>query len=225
MGGAYAVGTGVPATDDEHVLVPAANQVLTRNLAAIEDTVLLGEQLQSEINALQFPARDVQVAGLRGAGANHHRVEILQQSRSFGALRESGSIDASVETEFYALLLQQGEATVDYGLVELEIGDTVAQQTSSPLVFVKDGDAVTLEIQAVGSHETGRAAAYHSHLAAVAYRTGHAYVVLAESHLGDGGLVLAVGSRLVGSEIQHAGFLAEGRADASGELREVIGGV
>ena len=41
--------------------------------------------------------------------------------------------------------------------------------------------------------------------------------------LGYGALVLSVGHSLAGGEVEHARLLAEGRADASCELRERVG--
>jgi hypothetical protein len=50
-------------------------------------------------------------------------------------------------------------------------------------------------------------------------------IALAEGSLGNGTLILAVGSRLMFDEVQHTGLFAEGRTDASREFGEGIRGV
>ena len=77
----------------------------------------------------------------------------------------------------------------------------------------------------VGGNKSGRSCTDDSHLLAVALGSLDAHEVLLECHLGDGSLVLAVGGGFVLHEIQYARLLAESRADAPGELGEVVGGV
>ena len=50
-------------------------------------------------------------------------------------------------------------------------------------------------------------------------------IAFAEGGLGNGTLILAVGSRLMFDEVQHTGLFAEGRTDTTSEFREGIRGV
>ena len=125
--------------------------------------------------------------------------------------------------KFDALLFQQADAAVDDGLVEFEIGDAVAQQSTCGFVFLEDGNGVAHVVEVVGGGETGGTGSDDGHLLSVTLDvgTGHDKTFL-KGHLGDGGLVLAVSGRLVVEAVEHAGLLAQRRADAASELGEGI---
>ena len=124
-----------------------------------------------------------------------------------------------------ALLAQQAQAAVDDLLVELEVGDAVAQQAAGVLASFVNGYLVAHAVEAVGGHQTGGTGAYDRHFLAVALGNDRPYVVFLPGMLGDGGLVLAVGGGLVLDEVEHTRLLAEGWAYAARKLGEVVGGV
>ena len=56
MSGADAVAARVASTNDEHILALGRDANGFAELHACKDTILLGEQFESEVNALQLPA-------------------------------------------------------------------------------------------------------------------------------------------------------------------------
>ena len=75
MGGADAVGAGVAAADDEDVLAAGGDAVGGGDVDAGEDAVLLGEELEGEVDAAEVAAGDAEVAGGGGAGGEDDGVE------------------------------------------------------------------------------------------------------------------------------------------------------
>ena len=136
-----------------------------------------------------------------------------------------GERDVLSILEFDAFLLEQGDAAIDDGLVELEVGNAVAQQSASSLVFLEDCHAVTHQVQIVGSSKSSRASTNHRHLLTVTFDIGmRCDITLLEGHFNNGALILAVRGRLVVKAVQHAGLLTECWTDAPCELRERVGG-
>ena len=130
--------------------------------------------------------------------------------------------DAKLELD--ALHLQVFHLPVDDSLVELEVRNAEAQQSACVLASVVDGDLVALLVELSGYAQSRRASAHHGHLLAVARGDVRMHEVLVVGVLYYGRLVFAGGRRLVLHEVEHARLLAEARADAPGELREVVGG-
>ena len=216
VGRAYAVAPGVAAADDEDILPLSGDPFGGGYVSAGKYPVLLGQHVEGEVDAFQLASGDGEVARLGRTGGDDVGIE---------AGRQMPQVDIGIELELNVLGAQDGHAAVDEGFVQLEIGDTVAQEAAGILVTVEHGDSIAHLVQAVGGHQPGGAAANDAYTQAVAPGLSGADVVLLEGVLGDGGLVLAVGGGFVLHEVQHAGFLAEGGADAPGELGEVVGGV
>ena len=214
-----AVGARIAAADDQYILSFGGNALVLREFHASEDTVLLREQFEGEMHAFQFAARGLEIAGGGSAGGDDDSVVIAGYAGHSGFSGYSGII-----LKLDALLLQQGDAAIDDGLVELEIGDAVAQEATGSFVLLEDGDLIAHQVQVVGGSESGRTGTNNSHLLPIANDVcARLDIALAESSLNDGAFILAVGSRLVVETVQHAGFLAERRTDAARELREGIG--
>ena len=210
------VATRVTTTDYQHILTLGVNQFVLLYFDTGEHPVLLSEHFECEINTLEFASGNLQVAGSRSTGGDYVCVITLRQFRH---------VDLLTETELDALLFEHIHTTVDDSLVEFEVGDAISEQSTCSLVLVIHRHSISLEVELIGSNESGWTCTNHSHLLAVALRCGNTYEILLESHLGDGSLVLTVGGGLMLHKIQHASLLAESRTDTSGELREVVGGV
>ena len=76
---ADAVGAGVAAADDDHVLA-LGGDVLAVGMAAVEQALGVGvQELHGEVNALEIAALDGQIARLGGAAAQHDGVELAAQ--------------------------------------------------------------------------------------------------------------------------------------------------
>ena len=76
MGGADAVGAGVAAADHEHVLAAGGDALGLWELDASEDTVLLRQEFECEVDAAKLASRDAEVAGNRRAGGEDDGVEL-----------------------------------------------------------------------------------------------------------------------------------------------------
>ena len=73
MGGTDAVGAGIAAADDQHILAPGGDALGIWELDAGEDTVLLRQEFEGEVDAFQITSRNIEIAGLRGTGGHPSR--------------------------------------------------------------------------------------------------------------------------------------------------------
>ena len=77
--GPNTVGTGVASADHDHVLVPRSD-VLAIDQLRIEQTLgVAGQEVHREMDALQIPAGDGQIARPRRAGGQQQGIELILQ--------------------------------------------------------------------------------------------------------------------------------------------------
>ena len=156
------------------------------------------------MNALQLPSWGLEVAGSRRTGRDDNGIELWSK-----LLCHSSRIHGLTIAELDALLLHEGDASVDDGLVQLEVGDAIAQQTSCGLVLLEDGDQVTHQVQVVGGGQSCRTGTNDSHLLSVALDVSlRLNKSLTEGTLYDSSLILAVRSWFVVESVQHTSLLA-----------------
>ena len=210
------VGTRITTTDYQHLLALAVNQFVLRELHTGKDTVLLRKQFEGEINTLQLSSRNFQVAGCRCTGRYHVGIEAFWQL---------GNINLLIVFEFDALFFEKTKTAVDDALVEFEVRNTVTQQTTGILTCLEDRYLISHVVQLVGSNQSRRTGTDDSHRLAITLRNLNMNIVLRESVLHDGALILTVGGWFMIHEIQDTSLLTECRTDASCELREVVGGI
>src|SRR5690606_23717283 len=123
----------------------------------------------------------------------------------------------------HALALHLFDAAVDKVLLQLEIGDPVAQQAARPAFTLIDMDFMTRAAQLLCGSHAGRTGPDD--------RDALAGLLLRRIGSDIAGLISLVGQgllhRLDGDgnilKVQRAGFLAGRRADPSGEFREIVG--
>lgn len=216
VGRAYAVAAGVAAANHEHILAPGAHRLVFVELHSGQHSVLLGQHVEREIYAAQFAPRHLEVAGGRRAGGYHVGVE---------AVGQLVDVYLNPAPELNALAAHHLQPPVYYGLVELEVGNAVAQQPAGGLVAVEHGDRVARQVEPVGRHQPCRACPHHAHPPSVALGVLCSHIVFVESHLRDGRLVLAVGGRFVLHEVEHTRLFAQRGAHAARKLGEVVGRV
>ncbi|CDA67129.1 putative uncharacterized protein [Segatella copri CAG:164] len=216
MSSSDTVGTRITTTDYQYILALAVNQFVLRELHTGEDTVLLRKQLEGEINTLQFSSRNFQVAGCRCTGRYHVGIE---------AFRQLGNVNMLVVSEFNTLLFEKTETAVDDALVELEVWNTITQQTTGILTSLENCYLISHVVQLVGSYQSCRTGTDDSHRLAITLRNLNMYIILREGVLHDSTLILTVGGWLMIHEIQYTRLLTECRTDASCELRKVVGGI
>ena len=108
-------------------------------------------------------------------------------------------------------------------LFHLEVRNAVTQQTADPVVLLEQGNAVSRARELLGAGHARRAGAYHRDRLACA-PGGHLRrdPPFAPAAIDDFAFDRLDRHRLV-DDVQRAGGLARGRADAAGELREVVG--
>ena len=110
-------------------------------------------------------------------------------------------------------------------LFHLEVGNAVAQQASDLLVLLKQGHIVAGAGQLLGAGHASRTGTDDGHLLAGLVRGRlRFHPALLDRPVGDGAFDRLDRYRLV-DEVQRAGGLARGRADAAGYLGEVVGAV
>ena len=124
-GGADAVGAGVAAADD-HDVPPLRGDVLAVPEAGVEQALRVGgEELHGQVDAVEAPPLDRQVARLRGPGAEHHRLVVLHQPVGRDVLADLGLRD-----EADPLVGELLHPPLDHLLVELHVGDAVHEQAA-----------------------------------------------------------------------------------------------
>jgi hypothetical protein len=217
-GGADAVCARVAAADDHHILT-SSGDVVVSHLAVQHRLGVLGQELHGEVDALQIAAFDGQVAGTGGAGAEDHRVEVLHQGFGGYVFAHFGVAD-----EGDALGFQHVQPPLDdFLLVQLHVGDAVHQQPTGAVGPFIHRHPVASGVELGGSGEPGGTGADDGHfLAGALAGRGGADPAGFPALFGDGILNVFDGHGGTG-DAQHAGSLAGGGANPSGEFGEVVG--
>ncbi|MFM1944679.1 MAG: hypothetical protein RI897_3661 [Verrucomicrobiota bacterium] len=217
-GGSDAVGSGISAADDEDIEVFGVDW--WGAVFAVQDPLGIGgEELHGEVDALELTAGDRQVAGHGGTGAEDGGVELRLEV--FG-----GQVfaDLGIGDELDTFLLEEVDSAFDDLLfVEFHVRDAVHEQSSDPVGSFVDCDLVACLVELGSGGEAGGAGADDGDLFARAFgwrvRSDPAFV---PATVHDGALDLFDGD-WGAVESDRAGAFARGRADAAGELREVVG--
>ena len=219
VGGAEAVGRGVAAADDDHVLAGGVDVRRRRCRRPARDCPAAGTSIAWCTPRRSRPG----VVSSRGASAPTASTTASNSARS--RARVVGA-DVGVDHELGALGAHLREPAVDDVLGHLEVRDAVAQQAAEPVVALVDGDRVAGAGQLLGRGEPGRARTRSTATRLPVRSSGRLrqHDALVERALDDRDLDLLDRHR-VGVEREHAGGLARRRADPAGELGEVVGGV
>ncbi len=219
-GGSVAVGAGVATTDDDHVLACGGDATV-----AAEGFAVGGHQIvHSRIDTSQIRAWNRQGTWGPSAGGHHDRVKAAGQLGQREVVRPvTADGDVGPEADAFAAKLHQ--TTVQNRLFHLELGDPVAQQTTDRVVAFVDQHGVTGPAELLRHSQTGRTRAHDGHrLAREPLRLVRRHQAVVERAIDDRDLdLLDRDGRL--TDAQHAGRLTRSRAQAPGELREVVGGV
>ena len=176
-----------------------------------------------------------EVTRASGAAGQHHGVELASQRGrgNNGRVRRSGTRDLwraqqgrppddDPRAELSALFRHLGEPAVEHRLLELELGDAVAQQPTDALGTLEDDDLVPGPGELLGGGKPGRTRADDRHLLA-----GPGAHPVGREHPGAGrplgGLELdLLDQHWLGHDPEHAGAFAWRRAEPAGELGEVV---
>ena len=147
MRSAYAVRPGVATAYHQHVFVLGSNALSLAEFGSGKHTILLREQFEGKMHALEVASRYVEVAGCWCAGGYDVGVE---------AGRQLCHVYFLAEAKYYAFVFHQTQSAVDNEFIEFEIWYAVAQQSTGGFVLLKHGYAVAHLVQAIGSHQSGR---------------------------------------------------------------------
>ncbi len=215
--GAHAVGSRVATADHHHVLPGSVDRHVCVRPGIEEPARVATQEVHGQVDSAQLAAGDGDVARDRGAGCEHHGVELGQEllGRQVRADRDPGD-------EPHALVGHELDAPRHDPLVELHVGDAVDEQAADPVRALEDRDEMASLVELRRGREPGRTA---SHDRDGPSRTG-------ERRVRDDPAVLPgpVGDLLldrldrdrVAVDRDGAGPFAGRRADATGELGEVV---
>ena len=177
-----------------------------------------GEEVHGEHDPLGLPSGHWQVPGLAGPAGQNHPVVLLQQ-----LLGGDGAAHVHVTPEFHPRLLHEGNAAVNDLLVQLHIGNAVAQQSAGAIVALEHRDKVASLVKQQRRRQPGRAAAHHGHPLARAHLGGlPAHQAMGKSVLNDLALIVLGGDRLTVFPA-GAGRLTQSRTHPGGELGQTVG--
>ena len=176
----------------------------------------MGEVFKREVDAVLVASGNVQVARRRGADREDKGV-VRASEVGGGDVRT----DLDARHKHDALGFEKGAAALDEGLVELEAGDAVAEESADIGVFLINRYLPTLATERDGGGKPRRTRADDGDgLPVLVRRRTRLDPAVRESGLDDVLFRLADHHGFL-VELVDAARLAEGGADAGGELREV----
>jgi hypothetical protein len=217
---ADAVRAGVAAAEHRDP-PPAGRQLGARGDGVAGDPpVLLDEEVHRRVHPRQLAPGHGQRARRRGAAGEEHGVVRPAQRREAHVAPGLGA-----RPELDPLRGHLREALVEHRLVELEVGHAVAQQPADAVVLLEHGDRVAHAPQLLRGGEAGGARTDDRHVQpALARRRLRPHPPLGEPAVGHRLLDAPDGDGLL-DQAEHARRLARRRAQAAGELGEVVRGV
>jgi hypothetical protein len=217
MAGADAIGPGVAAADDDDALSFRRDRAAGGDDVARDAAVLLHEILHGEVHAAELAAAHAQLArDLRAAG-EEHGVELVAQLLD---VQVAPHLDPRLEHDALGPHLMQ--AQLDHLLLELEVGDAVAEQPPDAVVLLENRDGVAHAPELLRRGETCRSGADDGDAKARVGSAGQRHdPALLERLVGDRLLDVADGDGLL-DESEHARRLTRRRAQAAGQLGEVV---
>ena len=178
------------------------------------------QELHRLVHAVQFAARDRQIARCRRTAGEHHGVEL-------GPQLLGGDVDADVDAalELGALGGHLVETAVDVALLHLEFGDAVAQQAADAVIPFEDRHRMPGARELLGRGQAGRTGPDDGDLLAGAlFRWQRNHPALVEGLVDDLDLDLLDRHGIL-VDAEHARPFTRRRAQPPGELREVVGRV
>jgi hypothetical protein len=117
------------------------------------------------MHAVEIAAGHAQVARRLGATGDDERVKVGQQLRCRHRVGTAAA-NLLVDTKLDALGLHLLDAAIDMRLLELEVGNAVAQQATDTIVLFKDDHRMPDARQLLRSRQAGRAGADDGHFPA-----------------------------------------------------------
>ncbi|MDB6037482.1 MAG: hypothetical protein JWM99_1323, partial [Verrucomicrobiales bacterium] len=187
-------------------------------LMSVENALGIGlQEFHCEMDALEVAAFDGKISPFGCSGAKDNRIEIFEE-----LLRGIILSNLGVDLEGYAFFRHDIDSSQHELLVEFHVGNAVGQQTTDSVRALENRNDMAGAIELGGGAEPGRAGADHGDFFAGAnfgdFRDDPAFL---KAPVDDGALDIFNGDRR-GIDAQNAGAFAGGRANAAGEIGEVI---
>ena len=172
------------------------------------------QKVESKENTFGFAARDFQVTGVRCTDGEEHLVIILVDVFSRNVLTDFGIVD-----KLNASRLEQGDTTVDNGLVQFPVRNAVTQQATRLFAFFVNGNGIALTAERLGSKQACRTRADDRGSLPVRFSRRQHHATFLEGGLDDELLDLANHHRVV-MHVAGTGGFAKRRTNAARKLRE-----
>ena len=217
MGRAQTVGAGIPAPDDDDVLVVGGDEARLGDVVAFTALILQREVLHGEVDAIELAARHGQIAGARGSAGEDERVELTPKI-------VDGDVDADVAAgaERHAFRHHQIEAPIEEFLFELELRNSVPEESADAIGALEHRHPVPGAVHLIGGSQTCRSGAHHGHTPpGSALRRPGFHPAFIERAVDDRHLDRLDRHGIV-VDAEHAGAFARRRTQSSRELREVV---
>src|SRR5271166_1296974 len=225
-GVADAVGAGVAAADHDDVLAAGADLIADRGLGgrrlgselARDPAVALIEVVHREVHAVELAARHRQVARHARAGRQHDRVIALAQLVD---LYVGAHVDAAAELD--ALGCELLDAALNDALLDLEVRHAEAHEPADRLVALEQRHTVARSALLLRRrHARGTRTDDRDRLAGLAPGRLRRHPAFVPGAVDDRVLDLFDRDRFALPDLEHARRLAWCRAQATGELGEVV---
>ncbi len=235
VAGADAIRAGVTATDDDDVL--AGGHGLRRKLVAGVDLVLLRQKLHGEVHAVELAPRHRQVARQLGAAGDDDGVEfspqLFRRDARLAVIADNGGqrvlagafANEHAGAKLDALGLHLLDAAVDVRFFHLEVGNAVAQETADAVVLFEHHDIVADARELLRGGKAGGTGADDGDFPAGLVARGLRQHPAVLPGLVDDGVLDRLDADGVVVDVERTGRFARRRADAAGELGEVVGRV
>ena len=148
---AEAVGAGVAAAEDRYALA-LGRDLRTFDGKSRDATILLCQVRHCELDTSKLATREDEVAvALRTRGED----DGIDAVAEFFKRKVATNVDAGGELDSFGLQLL--EAAIDQLLLELEVGDAVAQESAKLVGALEDGHAVAFADELLGAGKASRA--------------------------------------------------------------------
>ena len=219
---ADAVRAGIAAANDHHMLASGRDTAVRCGAELVipcHPLILLGQEIHGEMDATKLPAFDQEVSGNLGSAGHDQDLVVIHQALD-------GDVDANLEAgaKDDPLGLHLLNPAVDDVLFHLEVRNAVAEQAADPVALLEDCHGVPGPGQLLGTSESRRTRAHHGDpLARAARRHLRGDPAFFPTPVDDLAFDRLDGDRRI-LDVQGARRLTGCRADAAGELREIVGG-
>src|SRR5688500_14942778 len=217
MTGADAIGSRVATADHDHALPLGPDRAIVRDRVAGDAAVLLREIFHREVHATELAPGHAKLPRDLCAAGEQHGVELVAQLLH---VQVAAHFDAGLEVD--ALGLELSEPQIEHFLLELEVGDAVAEQAADPIVLLEHDDRVPQPPELLrGGEARGTRADDGDAEARVGNADHREHPTLLERSVGDRLLDVPDGDGLL-DQAEHARRLTGRRAEASRQLGEVV---